>query len=71
MTERRIAGLLSHLGEGITEIYAHPATAGGFEGAAVGSRYADELAALTAPAIRAAASAARARLGGFSDFAAA
>jgi len=65
MTEDRIAGLLSDLSAGITEIYAHPATSGGFEGANPGYRYADELAALTAPAIRAAALASGARLGGF------
>jgi len=65
MTESRIAGLLFHLPAGITEIYAHPATSGEFDGANPAYRYADELAALTAPAIRAAASASGARLGGF------
>ena len=68
MTESRIAGLLSQLAEGITEIYAHPATSAGFEGANPAYRYADELAALTSPAIRAAALATGARLGGFTDF---
>lgn len=65
MTTERLAGLLAHLPAGVTEIYAHPATTGGFEGAAPGYRYADELAALTAPAVKAAA--AGVRRGGFSD----
>jgi hopanoid biosynthesis associated protein HpnK len=69
MIEARMAGLLRHLPDGITEIYAHPATSGVFEGAASGYRYADELAALTAPAVLAAARASGARLGGFADFA--
>jgi hopanoid biosynthesis associated protein HpnK len=69
MIESRIAGLLVHLPEGMTEIYAHPATSGAFEGAASNYRYADELAALTAPAVLAAARASGARLGGFADFA--
>ncbi len=48
MTPSRVAGLLRALPPGRTEIYAHPAIAGGFEGAADGYRYAEELAALTA-----------------------
>ena len=48
MTSTRIAGLLAHLPEGDTEIYTHPALAGGFEGAAPGYRYAEEYAALSA-----------------------
>jgi hopanoid biosynthesis associated protein HpnK len=69
MVEARMVGLLRHLPDGITEIYAHPATSGVFEGAASDYRYADELAALTAPAVLAAARASGARLGGFADFA--
>jgi hopanoid biosynthesis associated protein HpnK len=69
MTEPRMRALLQSLPEGVTEIYVHPATAGGFNGAASGYRYADELAALTAPAVRAAAHASGAQLGGFIDFA--
>jgi hopanoid biosynthesis associated protein HpnK len=68
MTEPRITGLLLHLPDGMTEIYAHPATSGAFEGAASNYRYADELAALTAPGVLAAARASGARLGGFADF---
>ncbi|WP_128561558.1 hopanoid biosynthesis-associated protein HpnK [Methylobacterium crusticola] len=65
----RVAGLLAHLPDGLTELYAHPATTGGFPGEAPGYAYAEELAALTAPASRAALRASGAVLGGFSDFA--
>ena len=68
MTAGRIAGLLAHLPDGLTELYTHPATAGGFPGSAPGYRYADELAALTSPEARAALTASGARLGGFADF---
>jgi hopanoid biosynthesis associated protein HpnK len=68
MTERRLAGVLRELPNGLTEIYLHPAT-GAFAGAQRGYRYADELAALTAPAIGELVRASRARTGGFSDFA--
>ena len=33
MIEPRMAGLLRHLPHGMTEVYAHPATSGAFEGA--------------------------------------
>lgn len=52
MTAPRVAGLLRTLPPGRTEIYAHPAVSGGFDGAADGYRYADELAALTSPETR-------------------
>ena len=67
MTRARIAGLLSRLPNGLTEIYAHPATGGGFSGAAQGYRYAEELAALVAPDVKAARAASGARFGGFAD----
>jgi hopanoid biosynthesis associated protein HpnK len=69
MTRRRLAGLVARLPRGVSEIYTHPATRGGFAGAAAGYRYQEELAALTAPEVRAAAAAAGVRLGGFRDFA--
>jgi len=69
MTEARMIGLLAHLPRGLTEIYTHPAISGGFEGAISTYRYADELAALTAPSVVAAARACGAKLGGFADFA--
>ena len=67
MTAPRLAGILAHLPEGLTEIYLHPATAGGFRWAAPGYRYAEELAALTDGAV--VATAAEVRRGGFTDFA--
>jgi hopanoid biosynthesis associated protein HpnK len=70
MTEQRVAGLLAHLPDGLTEIYTHPATSNSFPGAVPGYRYADELAALVAPRISAAAKAAGIRLTGYSDRAA-
>ena len=54
MTAPRVAGLLRRLPPGLSEIYLHPATRGGFDGAAPGSAYEAELAALLAPAVRAA-----------------
>lgn len=71
MTAERVAGLIGNLPNGLTEIYAHPATGDGFEGHAPGYRYADELAALTSPAVRAAVQAAGTRLGGYAAFSAA
>jgi hopanoid biosynthesis associated protein HpnK len=68
MTKHRLAGILANLPEGLSEIYLHPATAGGFEGAAPGYRYRDELDALLDPAVAAAARRPEIRLGGFGDF---
>ena len=68
MTPSRVAALLAHLPDGLTELYTHPATAGGFPGAAPGYRYAEERDALIAPAARAAVQASGAVRGGFSDF---
>ena len=68
MTPPRVAALLAHLPDGLTELYTHPATAGGFPGAAPGYRYAEERDALVAPASIAAAQASAATRGGFSDF---
>jgi chitin disaccharide deacetylase len=68
MTAPRLAGLIAHLPEGLSEIYLHPAKAGGFAGAAPGYRYAEELAALTDPAVIQAAGSAGIRRGGFADF---
>ena len=69
MSEQRIGGVLRSLTDGVTEIYCHPATTGRFTGAASDYRYEEELAALTAPAIKDAVRASGARLGGFSDLA--
>lgn len=67
MTAERVAGIVRRLPAGLSELYLHPATAGGFEGAAEGYDYPGELAALLAPETRAAITERGARLGGFSD----
>lgn len=69
MTPERVRGLIANLPDGLTELYVHPAVAGGFEGAAPGYRYTDELAALLDPGTRAAICGSGATLGAFSDFA--
>ena len=53
-TAQRLAAVLPHIPPGITEVYLHPATSGGFPGQAPGYRYAEELAALLDPGVRAA-----------------
>jgi hopanoid biosynthesis associated protein HpnK len=68
MTQTRLSGLLGRLPEGCTEIYLHPATGDGFAGHASGYRYTEELAALMAPSVVAAARRPGVRLGGYSDF---
>ncbi len=67
MTGDRIAAVMDRLPSGLTEIYTHPATAGGFNGSAEGYRYADELAGLMDPRQRAALARSGASLGGFGD----
>ena len=69
MTPERVTGIIQRLPDGLSELYLHPATAGGFEGAAPGYRYADELAALTSPQTIEAVTQSGAVLGAFSDFA--
>jgi hopanoid biosynthesis associated protein HpnK len=66
MTTSRLLGLLRHVPDGRSEIYLHPATTNDFAGHAPGYRYAEELAALTAPDVIAAAR--ELRLGGYADF---
>jgi hopanoid biosynthesis associated protein HpnK len=68
MTTPRLRGLLHNLPQGLTEIYLHPATTDRFEEAAPGYRYAEELTALTDPAVIAATRAPDLKLGGFADF---
>ncbi len=67
MTTERVAGIIARLPDGLTELYVHPATAGGFEGAAPGYRYADEFAALLAPETAEAVRECGAELAAFSD----
>ena len=66
MPSGRVAGLLRHLPPGRTEIYAHAAMSGGFEAAAPGYRYAEELAALVEPEVIDAAR--PARRSGYADW---
>jgi len=67
MTNKRLAGLIEHLPEGLTEIYMHPAT-GPYAGSAPGYQYQGELAALTDPALSARLAAKGIKSGGFCDF---
>jgi hopanoid biosynthesis associated protein HpnK len=47
----RLRGVLPRLPDGVTELYFHPAVAGGFPGSAAGYDYTGELAALCDPAV--------------------
>ncbi len=67
MTQARLAGLVANLPDGVSEIYAHPATASVFPGSAPDYRYRDELAALTSPELRRQIEAAGLVTGGFAD----
>jgi len=67
MRAERLAGLLTHLPQGLSEIYMHPAT-GEYPGSAPGYAYRAELAALTDPRMPALIKAGDIRLGGFGDF---
>jgi hopanoid biosynthesis associated protein HpnK len=67
MTEERITGLIKSLPPGRTEIYTHPATSAGYEGAAHGYRYTEELAALVSQRCREAIEESKAVLGGYGD----
>ena len=69
MVPHRLGAILGHLPQGLSEIYLHPATSDRFDGAAPGYRYAEELAALTAPEIVAATQGTQ--RGGYADFGAA
>ena len=69
MSAARLAGLIDNAPDGLTEIYLHPATDGGFDGSAAGYRYAEEMSALLDPDVVLAASGPDCRLGGFADFA--
>jgi chitin disaccharide deacetylase len=66
MTRERLAPLIRHLPDGVSEIYLHPAT-GPYPGSARGYRYREEFEALIAPEVIAACRDSRARLGGFAD----
>jgi hypothetical protein len=67
MTPDRLAGLIEHLPDGLSEIYMHPAT-GSYPGCAPGYQYSGELTALTDPRMPGLLAARDIRLGGFADF---
>jgi hopanoid biosynthesis associated protein HpnK len=67
MTSPRLEGVLRHLPEGCSELYLHPATRDDFAGHAPAYRYADELAALLAGNVAAAARRPDIALGGYGD----
>jgi len=68
MTQSRMAGVLRHLPDGLTEMYAHPATTERFSGAAGAGGHRVELEALTAPGMGDLVHAVGVRTGGYSDF---
>jgi chitin disaccharide deacetylase len=68
MYAQRLEGLIRALPPGLSEIYLHPATEGGFEGAAPGYAYEEELAGLLSPGVARAVSESGAGRGGFADF---
>jgi hopanoid biosynthesis associated protein HpnK len=67
MTARRLETLVQRLPEGVTEIYMHPATRPGFDGADAGYRYAEELDALSASGVADALRESGAVVGGYAD----
>lgn len=67
MTTNRLRGALEHLPAGLTEIYAHPATAP-YPGSAPGYDYCGELAALTDPLAKGLIARDGVTLGRFADF---
>jgi hopanoid biosynthesis associated protein HpnK len=68
MTTARLAGLIAHLPDGVSEIYLHPASAPSFPGSAPGSLYVEELAALTSLQVIDLTRKHQIRLGSFADF---
>jgi hopanoid biosynthesis associated protein HpnK len=67
MTADRLAGLIEHLPDGLSEIYMHPAT-GSYPGSAPGYQYSRELIALTDPRMPGLLKAKGIQTGGFGDF---
>jgi chitin disaccharide deacetylase len=65
-TEQRLLALLPLLPRGVSEIYSHPATGGGWPGAVESYRYQEEFTALASPRVRAALAALDIRLTSFS-----
>ena len=65
----RMQSAMARIGDGLTEIYCHPATDDHFAGAVPGYQYRAELAALMHGGVREALVESGARLGKFADFA--
>jgi len=68
MTTARLAGLIAHLPDGVSEIYMHPANSAAYPGAAPGYLYVEELAALTSLQALDLTKKHHVRLGPFADF---
>lgn len=68
VTTARLTALLAVLPPGLSEIYLHPATADDYPGHGPGYGHRDELAALVAPEVRSALTAAGVVTGRFADF---
>ena len=68
MTTARLAGLIAHLPEGVSEIYLHPATGPDYPGSTPGYRYEQELAALTSNQVIDLIKKSQISLGSFADF---
>lgn len=68
MTPARVAALLRHLPDGLSELYTHPATDGGFPGEAPGYAYAAERDALVSEEVKALVRRPGMASGGFLDF---
>jgi hopanoid biosynthesis associated protein HpnK len=68
MTAARLAGLIAHLPEGVSEIYLHPATEPGYPGTTPTYLYEQELAALTSRQVIDLTNEKQFFLGSFADF---
>lgn len=68
MTKARLAGLIAHLPDGVSEIYMHPAFSSAYLGSAPGYLYEEELAALTSAQVIDLTKKHQVRLGAFADF---
>ncbi len=68
MTTARLAGLIAHLPDGVSEVYLHPATSAGYPGSAPGYLYNEELAALTSLQVLDLTKKHQVLLGAFGDF---
>lgn len=68
INKARLLGLITHLGDGLAEIYLHPATLDSFDGAVPGYSYEEELEAVMDAEVADAVREQHITTGGFSDF---